>query len=52
MRARAKLWEPDRKRPQGLYDHHLLHYVVTAACLLHLQYIRAATQRAERTASV
>ena len=50
--CRAKLWEPSLKRWQGLYDHHLLHYLVTTACLLHMAYIRAATQRAERTATV
>lgn len=50
--CRAKLWEPSLKRWQGFYDHHLLHYLVTTACLLHMAYIRAATRRTERTATV
>lgn len=40
---RSKLWEPNLKRWQGFYDHHLLHYVVTAASTLHLFYILAGT---------
>ena len=41
--CRSKLREPNLKRWQGFYDHHLLHYVVTAASTLHLFYILAAT---------
>ena len=50
--CRAKLWEPNLKRWHGFYDHHLLHYLVTTACLLHIAYIRAATRRTEHTATV
>jgi hypothetical protein len=30
------------KRWQGCSDHHMLHYLVTLACCLHVQYIRTA----------
>jgi hypothetical protein len=30
------------KRWQGCTDHHLLHYLVTVACFMHVHYIRTA----------
>ncbi|GIL64904.1 hypothetical protein Vafri_18741 [Volvox africanus] len=35
-------------RPVGLQDHHMLHYCVTAGCLLHVIYIMKAVQSLDR----
>lgn len=45
--CRAKFLEVKVERWQGLYDHHILHYIVTIASVMHVIYIQTAMTHAQ-----